>query len=97
MKVILSPRSERDLEEIADFIARDSPRSAIRFIADLRATCEKLADAPLGYEVQLQLDPSIRRAVHGRYLVFYSVNPDRVRVERILHAARDLKDDLFDT
>lgn len=97
MKVVFSPRSEEDLEEIADFIARDSPRSAIRFIAGIRATCEKLADTPLGYEVQPQIDPDIRRAVHGRYLIFYSVNADRVRVERILHGARELKDDLFDT
>lgn len=96
MKVILSPRSEEDLEEIADFIARDSPRRAIRFIAEIRATCEKLADAPLGYEVQSQLDPDIRRAVHGRYLIFYSVKLGLIRVERILPGARDLTDDLFD-
>lgn len=96
MKVAFSPRSEEDLEEIADYIARDSPRSAIRFIAEIRASCGKLADAPLGYELQPQLDPDIRRAVHGRYLIFYSVNTDRIRVERILHGARDLKDELFD-
>ncbi|MDO8296126.1 MAG: type II toxin-antitoxin system RelE/ParE family toxin [Caulobacter sp.] len=96
MKVIFSPRSEEDLEEIADFIARDSPRRAIRFIAEIRATCEKLADAPFGHELQPQLQAGIRRAVHGRYLIFYSVNPDLIRVERILHGARDLKEDLFD-
>lgn len=96
MKVIFSPRSEADLEEIADFIARDSPRRAIRFIAEVRETCEKRADAPFGYELQPQLDPDIRRAVHGRYLIFYSVDRDRIRVERVLHGARDLRDDLFD-
>ena len=96
MKVIFSPRSEEDLEEIADFIARDSPRRAIHFIAEVRATCEKFADAPLGHEVQPQLQAGIRRAVHGRYLIFYSVNPDLIRVERILHGARDLKEDMFD-
>lgn len=96
MKVLFSPRSEEDLEEIADFIARDSPRRAIRFIAEIRATCEKLADAPFGYELQPQLDPDIRRTVHGRYLIFYSVDAERVRVERILHGARDLTEDLFD-
>lgn len=96
MKVVFSPRSEEDLEEIADFIARDSPRHAIRFIAEIRATCGKLADAPLGHELQAQLQTGIRRAVHGRYLIFYSVNTDQIRVERILHGARDLKEDLFD-
>lgn len=96
MKVHFSPRSEEDLEEIADFIARDSPQRAISFIAEIRATCEKLADAPLGYELQPQLDPDIRRAVHGRYLIFYSVYPKHIRIQRILHGARDLTDDLFD-
>ncbi len=96
MKVVFSPRSEEDLEEMADFIARDSPRRAVRFIAEVRVTCEKLAEAPLGYELQPQLDPGIRRTVHGRYLIFYSAEPERVRIERILHGARDLTDDLFD-
>lgn len=96
MKVVFSPRSEEDLEEVADFIARDSPQSAIRFIAEIRATCEKLADAPLGYELQPQLDPDIRRAVHGRYLIFYSTPPGEVRIERILHSARAVTAEFFD-
>lgn len=96
MKVVFSPRSEEDLEEIADFIARDSPRRAISFIEEIRETCDALADAPLGHELQAHLHPDIRRAVHGRYLIFYSVGGGRIRIERILHGARDLKDDLFD-
>jgi toxin ParE1/3/4 len=96
MKVLFSPRAETDLEEITDFIARDSPRRAISFIADIRMTCEKLVDAPSGYELQPQLDPGIRRTVHGRYLIFYSLDAAHIRIERILHGARDLTDDLFD-
>ena len=96
MKVIFSPRSEEDLEEVADFIARDSPRRAIRFIAEIRATCEKLADAPFGHELQPQLQAGIRRAVHGRYLIFYSTPPGEVRIERILHSAREITGEVFE-
>ncbi len=30
-------------------------------------------------------------AVHGRYLIFYRLAVGEVRVERILHGARDIK------
>ncbi|MGP1276409.1 MAG: type II toxin-antitoxin system RelE/ParE family toxin, partial [Caulobacterales bacterium] len=37
-----SPAAERDLEEIADYIAQDNPRRALSFIAELRQTAADL-------------------------------------------------------
>jgi toxin ParE1/3/4 len=44
------------------------------------------------YPARPDLMPGLPMAVHGRYLVFYSHLPgeDTVRVERVLHGARDL-------
>jgi len=95
MKVGFSPRSAQDLEEIGDFIARDSPRRAVSFVDELEQACEAIADAPLGHEAQPHLRPDLRRAVYGRYLIFYSVREAEVRIERVLHGARDLSGDLF--
>ena len=36
MRCSFSPMAELDLEEIADFIARDNPRRALSFIRELR-------------------------------------------------------------
>ena len=33
----------------------------------------------------------VRRAVQGRYSIFYVVRPTEIYVARILHAARDLR------
>lgn len=38
MKVRLSAEAERDLEEIGDWIARDNPARALRFVGELTTT-----------------------------------------------------------
>ncbi len=85
-----------DLEDIADYIARDIPARAVTFLDELRATCFKIAGHPEAYAVQPELGPAIRRAVHRRYLIFYSTLPSVVRIERILYGARDIEGINFD-
>jgi plasmid stabilization system protein ParE len=46
MTVRLTAEAERDLESIADHIARDSPERAVDFIQALRAKCLQLTDFP---------------------------------------------------
>lgn len=95
MSVAFSPKAERDLEDIADYIAKDSPQRALSFIDELEAACQSLATAPLGHQPLPHIHPDIRRAVHNRYLIFYSVRNGEVRIERILHHARDITEDSF--
>ena len=90
MRVGFSPRAESDLEEIGDYIARDNPGRALTFLDELRATCLGITKNPEAHPTQPDLDPTIRRAVHRRYLIFYSVHPGEIRIERILHGARDI-------
>ena len=84
-RLLLSPRAAADLEEIADYIARDSPVRA-------EAKCRAVAAAPKFYPARADLAPGLRMAVHGRYLMMYRDLPDEdtVRVERVLHSSRDL-------
>ena len=42
MRVELSRLSEEDLEQIADFIARDNPRRALTFVRDDRVHVERV-------------------------------------------------------
>ena len=48
MRLLITPLAAHDLEEIGDYIARDNPLHAARFIADLRAQCEKICLNPAG-------------------------------------------------
>ncbi len=91
----LSPRAARDLEEIGDFIARDSPARAVSFVEELLAKCEAITQTPTAWPEQRGLAPGARRAVHQRYLLFYTVHVRQVRIERILHGARDIDGRLF--
>jgi toxin ParE1/3/4 len=92
MRVVISPRAGTDLREIEHYIALDSPRSADRQIAQLQAMCQSLADSPTRFAVIRKRNGiEVRRAVQGRYSIFYVVRPTEIYVARILHAARDLR------
>jgi toxin ParE1/3/4 len=91
-RLLLSPRAAADLEEIADYIARDNPLRAAAFVAELEAKCRAVAEAPHLHPARSDLAPGLRMAVHGRYLVLYRdlADENTVRVERVLHSARNL-------
>lgn len=91
-RLVLSPRAAQDLEEIAATIARDNPARAASFIAELEDKCRAVARTPELYPARPDLAPAMRMAVHGRYLIFYREFAEAgvVRVERVLHGARDV-------
>jgi toxin ParE1/3/4 len=91
MHVIISAAAEADLEEIADFIAMGSPARALSFIAELRGYCQKIATAPAGYPSRSELVEDLRLCVHEKYLIFFRVLEKEIRIERILHGARDIE------
>lgn len=88
--------AEKDLEEVADYIARDSPRRAVSFVDELRRACDAIVHSPPAFQRQPALGPAVRRAVHRRYSIFYSVLAHEIRIERILHGARDVAADDFE-
>jgi plasmid stabilization system protein ParE len=93
MIVRLLPEAEEDLESIADYIARDAPKRAISFTAELRAQVNGLAAMAESFPfARLARHPQVRRRTYRRYGIFYSINAAAscVDVLRILHGSRDL-------
>lgn len=88
---MFAPAAVQDLEEIADYIHVENPPAAYRFVTELRARCLRLADAPRGGSPRHELWPGLRSVPFRRYVVFYTVAGDDVRVERILHGSRDIE------
>jgi toxin ParE1/3/4 len=88
--VSFSPKSRQDLFDIGDHIAKDSLANARRFVAKLMDRCQRIGTAPLAYPGREDLAPGLRMAPMGRYVVFFRVLGDMVRIERVLHGARDL-------
>ena len=90
MRLEFSPAAEDDLEEIGDYIALDNPATAVQFIDTLRDQCERLLKSPVGYVARPEVGEGLRSCAHGRYLLFFRVEADVLRIERILHSARDI-------
>lgn len=90
MQCLFSPLAEADLEEIGDYIARDNPARAITFIQEIRELCHNITAVPEGYPLRPELGENIRMVPFRRYLIFYTAGIESVRIERILHGARDI-------
>ncbi len=90
MKLVFSDSAKQDLADIGDAIARDSPKRAVAFIRELRASAAKLSRRSAAFAVLPRYAHlGIRHKVHGNYLIFYRVEQDQVSIIRILHGARD--------
>lgn len=95
MKVTFSPAARDDLLEIALYIAEDNPNRALSFVGELEDKCAVLGNAPGIGTARPDLGEGIRMLPHGRYLIFYRQAQRTVRIERVMHGARDIgADDL---
>ena len=93
MIVVIAAEAEADLEQIAAYVAEQSPLNLIR---ELRERCESLLDAPRGYPLVPRYEHlGIRRRSFGRFLIFYRTGGDTIEVIHILHGARDYERLLF--
>ena len=90
LRIVLSPLAASDMESIGDYIAKDSPKRAQTFVAELRAVCAKIANEPLAFRHRPELGADIRSYAHGNYVIFFQTGARQVRIVRVLHGAMDL-------
>ena len=93
----LSERTRADLIDIYDFTeSRFGKYQAEAYYAGLIRFFELLADFPLiGQQVD-ELAVGHRRFRFQSNLIFYTVQPDHVEIRAIIHAAQDIRPQLFD-
>lgn len=90
-RLAFSPAAVSDLKEIGDYISdKDNQLAAQRFVARIKAKCVVIGNHPLIYPNKSGLLAGARMVAFDRYLIFFSVNDHEVRIERVLHGARDL-------
>ncbi|MBI3861683.1 MAG: type II toxin-antitoxin system RelE/ParE family toxin [Planctomycetia bacterium] len=98
MKRVLhvSPQADRDLDLLAEYIARTSRRAALRFYDAVAVSYRRLIESPeiaATYDMGHPLLQDLRAwPVRGfpNHLIFYRVTQAAVEVVRILHGARDV-------
>lgn len=90
-KVYYSTLAAADLSENAEYIARDKPEAAYRWIEKIEATCELLAKNPeVGQERVTHNLGRCRSFVSGNYVIFFRGVSDGVEVVRVVRGERDL-------
>ncbi|WP_407659934.1 type II toxin-antitoxin system RelE/ParE family toxin [Methylocystis suflitae] len=81
MIVVFAADAEADLERIGDYIAKDSPVTAVNFMISLRRHCEALAEFPKRFPLAPRYEHiGVRRMTHGDYLIFYRVGAEEVEI-----------------
>jgi plasmid stabilization system protein ParE len=80
-----------DLEEVADYIGKDSPHYAGAFVREVRDAARSLGYlAERGRTVPEFNDPSIRELFVRSYRLIYQVTGQTVYIVGFIHGARDL-------
>jgi plasmid stabilization system protein ParE len=91
-RFVLTPAARGDLEEIVDFIAKDSPDAAQRVRRELQDSMRKLARTPeMGhFRKDLCAEPLRFWQVYS-YLIIYRSETRPLQILRVLRAARDVR------
>jgi plasmid stabilization system protein ParE len=90
MRLRLSPCVPGDLEEIAEYIAQDSPRHAARMLRLLRARIKEIARNPRIYRLRPEIGAEARLATLGNDVILFRIRQNTVRIERVAHGSRNL-------
>ncbi len=87
-------RAMRDLEQIATYIARDNPKAAREWVANLRKTAEDAARMPMSARIvpEIQRD-DVREVFLRSYRIVYGVRDDHILVLTVFGGGRQLPND----
>jgi toxin ParE1/3/4 len=90
-RVVVTSRADRDLQEIGEDIARDSPVAAECWLDTLVRGAGTLSELPTRCPIIPEAEGTDRRYRHllcGNYRIIFEIKGNRVRVLRIIHGAR---------
>lgn len=92
MKIEWSPRAERELTQLRDYIAQDSPFYARQFTERMVLAVERLALLPRSGRAVPEAghQDAIREVLFQAYRIIYRIRDETVQIVTVLHGARDL-------
>lgn len=86
----LSPKAQRDLDEIFDYtVARWGLEQALRYDRLIEAACAELANAPLLAESYAHIRPGYRRRSIEHHAIYFKQTRTGIAIIRILHQRMD--------
>lgn len=89
--------AEQWLRDIHDYIANDSPRSALKVVESIYEQVQVLRKNPnVGYKYHRYLEHNIRVLLYGHYRIAYLVKDNKdVDILGVFHGALDIDRYLF--
>lgn len=88
-KVIWAPSALKDVDSIAEFIARDSIDHASLFVTRLIEATDRLQKFPLSGRIIPEIkNQSCREVIYGAYRIMYRVDKSDVWITGVVHGAR---------
>jgi plasmid stabilization system protein ParE len=87
----LSPEAARDIEDLLEYIARDSVPAARRVRQELLAACRWLAEHPsMGHRREDLTDKPVRFFPVYSFLIIYDPATTPLEIVRVLRGAQDI-------
>lgn len=86
MKISWSPLALQRVQEIADYIALDSKKAALKWVDSIFGKVEILETGPqIGRKVPELNQPDIRELVFGNYRIIYRVLKNQIAIVTVRH------------
>ena len=96
-KIIWSPRAASNLEEICDYISKDSEYYAALFAKRVVNVIKKIPGFPKsGRIVPEYNDENLREKIYGNYRIVYRIKSEAIEIVAICHGSRLLENVLED-
>jgi toxin ParE1/3/4 len=92
MKFFVKSPARNDLRDIAAYIAKDNPKRAVSYIAELNAKIRTIAELPYSYPLREDWGPELRSGVYGSYQIIFTIEDETVIIIRVIHGARNIPD-----
>ena len=97
MKIVWTHEALEHLTEIEDYISKESPERAARFVDQLIEHIELLSGKPrMGRTVPEIVNPNIRELLFKKYRIVYRLNENRIEILAVFEGHRLLRIDESD-
>ncbi len=91
-KVVWSDHALDDIEQISEYISKDSPERASLFVSRLIDAAEQMAVLPYSGRIIPEVEKDeYRETVYGAYRIMYKVEEHSIILLAVVHGARDWK------
>jgi toxin ParE1/3/4 len=90
-RIRVSDEALNQIEAIRDYIAKDSPRNAARWLENLHSRLNRLSYSDESHAVLYtpeQAGLEVRQTFYGTYRILYSIDGDIIHVLSVRHGAR---------